>query len=82
MIQIISMMKIIIYREQDLIGIFNYIIKDYQIQNLLHKKKGYIPIGGGIIKMILNKMIIAMMIVKWIIDLVNLDVFQKNWKIN
>ena len=48
MIQIIFMMKITIFPEQDLSEIFNYIIKDYQIQNLSHKKKRYIPIGGGI----------------------------------
>ena len=48
MIQIISMMKIIIFLAQDLLGIFNYIIIDYPIQNLSPKKKKYILIGGGI----------------------------------
>ena len=48
MIQIISMMKIITFLEQGLLEIFNYIIKDYLIQNLSPKKKKYIPIGGGI----------------------------------
>ncbi len=48
MIQIISMMKIIIFQDRDLSGIFNFTIKDYQIQNLSHKKKEYILIGGGI----------------------------------
>ena len=48
MIQIIFLMKIIIFLNQKLSEIFNFIIKDYQIQILLHKKKEYILIGGGI----------------------------------
>ena len=46
--KIIFMMKIIIFLEQDPSEIYNYIIKDYQIRNLSHKKKEYIHIGGGI----------------------------------
>ena len=48
MTQIISMMKIITFQEQDHIGIFNYIIIDYPIQNSSPKKKKFIRIGGGI----------------------------------